>query len=345
MTYIRTVLGDIAPGSLGRCYAHEHVIIDHSYATQLVPDILLPSVEKAVRELSDFKAAGGGAVVDCMPCDAGRNAEKLAEISRKSGVHVVAPTGLHRVRFYPEGHWRFTRRVDALAELFIDDIERGIDANDYAGPEVRRTAHRAGVLKVASDGPELNDAERTAFEAVAAAHGRTGCPVITHCEPARGVEQVAFLAAYGVDPRHVVLSHTDRHPDLAYHRDLFSTGAFIEYDRVFRGTLDNTNPTLRLFAAMVQQFPDQVMLGTDAARPAYWRSYGGQPGLDYLLRDFSDRAKGFGVTEAELEKVFVANPARAYAFAQGQLDVSTAGRENQPMPSTEGFGPRNGAHE
>ena len=37
MTFIRTVLGDVAPAELGRCYAHEHVIIDRSYTTQLFP--------------------------------------------------------------------------------------------------------------------------------------------------------------------------------------------------------------------------------------------------------------------------------------------------------------------
>jgi phosphotriesterase-related protein len=316
MSFIRTVLGDIAPATLGRCYAHEHLIIDRSYTTQLFPDIHLPSAENAVRELLDFKAAGGGAMVDCMPCDAGRNVEKLAEISRQSGVHLVAPTGLHRVKFYPEGHWRFRIGAERMADLFVDEIERGIDANDCAGPELRRTAHRAGVLKIGSDGAALDDAERAAFEAVAAAHRRTGCPVITHCEAGRGAEQVAFLAARGVDPKHVVLSHTDRHPEAAYHRDLFRTGAFVEYDRAFRATLDDTNPTLRLFAAMVKEFPDQVMLGTDGARASYWRSYGGGPGLDYLLRDFSERAKRLGVTDGELRNVFVDNPARAYAFSR-----------------------------
>jgi phosphotriesterase-related protein len=316
MSFIRTVLGDIKPEALGRCYAHEHVIIDRSYTTQLFPDILLPSTENAIRELSDFKKAGGGAMVDCMPCDAGRNVLKLAEISRASGVHLVAPTGLHRTRFYPEGHWRFSSGVERLAELFVAEIETGIDANDCAGPDVRRTSHRAGVLKIGSDGATLDDAERVAFEAVASAHRRTGCPVITHCEPGRGIEQVAFLSSRGVDPRHVILSHTDRHPDPGYHRTLFKTGAFIEYDRAFRAALDDSNPTLRLFLAMAVEFPDQLMLGTDGARPSYWRSYGGSPGLDHLLLEFSDRARRLGVSAEALEKAFVANPARAYAFAR-----------------------------
>jgi len=313
---VRTVLGDVRPEALGRCYAHEHLIIDPSYTTQVFPEILLPSVENAVRELEDFRKAGGGAVVDCMPCDAGRNVVKLADISRRSGVHVVAPTGLHRTRFYPEGHWRFRASVEALADLFVTEIETGIDANDCAGPEARRTPHRAGVIKLGSDGPALDAAERAAFEAGASAHRRTGCPVITHCEPARGLEQVEFLAARGVAPAHIVLSHTDRLPDAAYHRELLRTGAFVEYDRTFRAKLDDANPTLQLFVRMAREFPDQTMLGTDGARPSYWRSYGGGPGLDYLLLEFSDRARRLGVSDDLLRKVFVDNPARAYAFAQ-----------------------------
>ncbi|MBV8882294.1 MAG: hypothetical protein JO332_20220 [Planctomycetaceae bacterium] len=314
MSFIRTVLGDLPPGELGPCYAHEHLIIDKSYATQLAPDIFLPSVENGVRELRDFKAAGGRAVVDCMPCDAGRNIEKLAAVSKGSGVHVIAPTGLHRTRFYPEGHWRYTLPVDRLADVFVDEIERGIDANDCAGPELRRSPHKAGILKIASDGPTLTEAERHSFEAAASAHRRTGCPVITHCESGRGGEQIAFLYSRGVSPRNLILSHTDRHADPDYHRALFKTGVYLEYDRVFRGSLDDANPTLQLFVRMVKEFPSQLMLGTDGARQSYWRSYGGKPGLDYLLTEFSDRARKLGVTEAELKQVFVDNPSNAYAF-------------------------------
>ena len=38
----------------------------------------LESVENGIQELSDFHAIGGRAMVDSMPCDAGRNVLKLA---------------------------------------------------------------------------------------------------------------------------------------------------------------------------------------------------------------------------------------------------------------------------
>ncbi len=316
MTFVRTVLGDIPPGSLGRCYAHEHLVIERCYVTQVFPEIYLPSAENAVRELTDVRKAGGGAVVETMPCDAGRNVLKLAEISRRSNVHVIAPTGLHVPRFYPEGHWRFRLGVEQLTDLFVGEIEEGIDANDCAGPTVRRTTHQAGVVKLASATSGLDDAERIAFAAGAEAHRRTGCPVITHVEPGLGLDQVERLTSNGVAPRHLTLSHTDRTLDRDYHRALLRTGVFLEYDRMLRGPLDASNPTLRLAAELVPEFPGQIMLGTDGARPTLWRSYGGSPGLDWLLTGFCDLLRSAGLTEAHLASVFVDNPARAFAFGR-----------------------------
>ena len=102
---VRTVLGDVPSSELGMCFAHEHLVIDGGVAKLVNPEISLQRVEDAVAELAPCVAAGLGAVVDAMPADAGRNVAKLAEISRRAGVHVVAATGLHHARYYGERHW------------------------------------------------------------------------------------------------------------------------------------------------------------------------------------------------------------------------------------------------
>ena len=315
MSFCRAVLGDVPADTLGRTYAHEHIVIDPGYVVQLFPDLLLPSVENGAKELLDLKAAGGGAVVETMPCDAGRNVLKLAEISRRSGVHLIAPTGLHLPKFYPRGHWRFRMSAEELADLFTTEVTVGIDANDGAGPETRRTSHRAGIVKVASAARGLDDAERAAFEAAAATHRRAGCPIITHVEPGLGFDQIELLTARGVPAGKITLSHTDRTLDRDYHRALLRTGVNVEYDRTFRHPLGRDNPTLRLYVEMIQEFPGQVMLGTDGARASYWRSYGGTPGLDYLLREFSDLARALGVPADLLDRSFLYTPSQAFSFA------------------------------
>ena len=316
MTFVRTVLGDIDPAELGVTYAHEHLIIDGGRPVLMQPDFDLGDVERMATEVQAAAAVGLRSVIDAMPCDAGRNVEKLVEVSRRTGVQVVAPTGLHHERYYGPAHWSHRITVDEMADLFVADIEDGVDALDYAGPLVRRTPYRAGVIKVAGSegGPSARD--RVVFEAAAATHHRTGAPILTHCEAGTGaLEQVRLLSDLGVAARHIVLSHVDKVIDRGYHRELLSTGAFGEYDQSFRWG-DGPNGTLLLLLWLADSGPiDQVVLGMDAARQGYYTAYGGSPGLPWLLDGFSAVMDDAGLDASIRRRLFVSNPARAFAFA------------------------------
>ena len=283
--------------------------------SQLFPDFRLDSVEEAAAELRPAIELGLGAVVDAMPCDAGRDVTKLAALSRATGIHVVAPTGLHHERYYDDRHWSVRLDAAALTDLFAADVTDGIDALDYAGPVVRRTEHRAGVVKVAgsTDGPSERD--RPIFEAAAATQARTGVPILTHCEGGTGgLEQVEVLRAAGADPAHVALSHVDKVVDRGYHRELCGTGATLEYDGAFRWG-DAPNGTLQLLDWLAEDgLLDHVVLGHDAARRGYWATLGGSPGLAFLLGPFRDTLREHGFREDDLHRLFVANPARVFAF-------------------------------
>lgn len=313
--FVRTVLGDIPADQLGVCYAHEHVVIDASFTTHATPDFLLDDVGRAAAELGKFHGGGGRAMIDSMPCDGGRNVLKLAEVSRRADVHLVCPTGLHLAKYHDPGHWGNFYTEDELAGLFVAEIAAGIDAHDYGGPLVARTPHRAGVIKIATD-QVFTMREEKIFAAAAQAHRRTGCPILTHTEQgALALEQVAALRRRSVDLRHVCLSHIDRKPDVGYHRELLASGVRVEFDSAFRWQAGQGNPTRDLLLALLPEFPDQLMLGMDAARRGYWKSCGGAPGLAFLLTDFSAQLRAAGITEADLRRIFVTTPAAAFAFA------------------------------
>ena len=106
MSFVRTVLGDIAPEEMGLTYSHEHIIIEESYPTISNPLFVLNDVNKVSRELAGFYIVGGRTVVDTMPANCGRNVEKLAEVSRRSKVNIIAPTGIHLEMYYLPNHWR-----------------------------------------------------------------------------------------------------------------------------------------------------------------------------------------------------------------------------------------------
>jgi phosphotriesterase-related protein len=241
----------------------------------------------------------------------------LADLSRRSGVQIVAATGLHHEKFYGPSHWSLRTTEDELADLFVADVEIGIDARDYSGPIVARTPFRAGIVKIAGSQDRPSDRDMPIFHAAAAAHRRTGVPVHTHCEAGTGaLEQIRVLTTAGISVDRISLSHVDKVQDRGYHRELLATGAFVVYDQAFRWG-DRANGTLDLIeAAVTDGRAGQLMLGMDAARQSYYTAYGGSPGLGYLLRSFSDQLEERGIDATIRHHLFVDNPARAYAFAE-----------------------------
>jgi len=313
---VRTVLGDIPPDALGVTYMHEHFIIDSFFVEQRMPEIHLASVSRAVEDLTISAANGLGAAVDTIPAACGRGPRRLAAISEASGVAIIASTGLHTARFYPGHPWALEARPSELADLFIAEIDEGIDRYDYSGPVVERTPHRAGILKIATLGEAPDDREHRLFEAAARAHTATGVPILTHCEDGRGAPaQIDLLRELGVPLAAVVLSHTDKVEDPVYHRDLLASGVNVEYDQAIRHAADSPPPTVPLIAAMIEAgYEEQIMLGTDGARQSLLTSYGGSPGLAWLLTDFSSHLETVGVDENLRHTLFVSNPARFLDF-------------------------------
>ncbi len=313
---VRTVLGDIDPADLGVTYAHEHLIIDSPLIVDRWPHIHLPDVDAAVRELEPCIAAGVGAVVDAMPAASGRDPVRLAEISRKSGVHVIACTGLHTSKYYEGQRWTAEESPEVLAGRFIADIVEGIDRYDYMGPVIHRTPHRAGILKVAvlEDTPTPRDTR--VFESAAIAHEATGVPILTHCEGGRGaIAQVELLVGLDVPLDRVVISHTDKIADLSYHRDLLETGVYLEYDQAARQGEDATEGTGKIVAAMVEEgHVRRLMLATDGARRSLWTAYGGGPGLAWLATRFVEMLGELELDDEAIKAMFVSNPARFLAF-------------------------------
>jgi phosphotriesterase-related protein len=233
---------------------------------------------------------------------------KLAEISRRSGVHVVAATGLHHARYYGERHWSELLAPEEMAELFAGDIEVGIDAHDLNGPVLRRTQHRAGLVKVAgsTDGPSPRDS-RT-FAAAALTVARTGVALMTHCEGGTGGgAQLDLLRDLGVPPDRVILSHTDKVVDRGYHRDLLATGTYVVYDQGLR----TPETTAALVRWMVEDgYVGRLLLGTDGARRGLWSVLGGEPGLAALRATLGTHLLE-ALGEAVMHRIWVTNPAEA----------------------------------
>ena len=128
------------------------------------------------------------------------------------------------------------------------------------------------------------------------------------------IDQVKLFEKLGADLQHVVISHADRYQDIGYNRELLQTGVTVEYDSAFRWK-EKENWTYKLLQALLPEFPDQITMGMDAARNTYWKSYGGKPGLNFLLTTFKDDLQKMGLG-SYYDYIFFRNPARLYSFSK-----------------------------
>jgi 5-phospho-D-xylono-1,4-lactonase len=219
-----------------------------------------------------------------------------------TSVHVVAATGLHRDAHYAADDSVRHATPDELADRFAADV---------------RSHERAcGVIKVGASYHHLSPFERLVFEAAARAHTQTGAPVCVHTEHGTmGLELVELLGSLGVAAGSVVLAHVDRNPDAGEHAETAAAGAWLQLDGPGRARYWPDSTILRLIGDLAERgFGDRLLLGGDTGRRSMFRSYGGGPGLDYLFRRFKPRLER-ELGPALSDRIFVENPARAFAFA------------------------------
>ena len=250
---VRTVRGDIDPRELGRCDAHEHLLL----VSPLLPGDELTDREAAVADAQLLRAAGADAVVEWTPIGLGRDLDGLVQASEESGLHIVAATGLHRDRHYPPDFWGRDAWENDLADLFVRELE-----------------DRCGVIKVGAGYHRRTAFEQRAWQAAVAARERTGAPICVHLE--HGTCGPEAIETFGEG---VVLAHLDRNPDPGLHRELAEAGAWLSYDGVGRIKYGPDSAILELIDAVG---PERVLLGGDQARRS-------EHPIDWLFSRFAPR--------------------------------------------------------
>lgn len=289
---VRTVLGDIEPADLGPTDAHDHAF----FASPLLPGEELDDLGLAVAEVATLAAAGATAYVDWTPLGLGRDLDRLRTVSRATGMHVVASTGVHREAHYPAEH-PLRRLTEAeLADRFAADVVSG-----------------SGGIKVGAGYHHLTAFEQTVFAAAVAAHARTGAPVLVHTELGTHAPEILERLA-GVAC--IVLAHVDRNPDPGLHAELAASGAYLEYDGPGRAKYWPDSTILALIAEVAARgHAGRLLCGGDLAGRHMSRAHGGGPGMDYVFARFKPRLErelGAGLARA----IFVDAPAQAFSFEE-----------------------------
>ncbi|WP_198382449.1 phosphotriesterase [Roseomonas sp. KE2513] len=344
MGHIRTVLGDIEPDQLGITLTHEHIRYayqgsdtDHQQVWSL--DTLAGQVAAVLKEGREVHHIQS--LVDMTPPEIGRHPELLAEVSRRSGVNIVAMTG-----FFPEEHaigipfhWR-RKSPDYIADMLVRDITEGMVYDNQLTP------YKAGILKAAtggttsteldpSKGPTpISPLEAKVICAVARAQRRTGACINTHTQPEDyaylnpGIELLDLLERYGADLSRVIIGHSFVHPNIEQLKAIVERGACLQVDHIGIPWQNDSQESLdELIANAVCQLTDMGYLDRLVFSYDRFFSYAGSPPsaedppllneqvpVGYIFDNFAHRleAKGFG--KAEMHQVMVENPRRLIAF-------------------------------
>jgi predicted metal-dependent phosphotriesterase family hydrolase len=305
-----TVNGEFSPDEVGICDAHNHVWIDSvSGAAEGGP--VLDYRLAILKELCDYRQAGGDALTDCQPGGCGRNGNRLLELSRASEVKIIACTGFHRARYYPEDYWLWRATPGEIADYLTGEIRVSLTETVEESAPVR-----AGFLKIACEA-QLERTPQAPLEAAAVAAAETGSALEIHTEKGAAADKILeYFTGRGVSPARIILCHMDKRPDFALHCELAKSGALLEYDTFFRPKYDPEGNLWPLIEKMAGEgLGDHVALATDMAEAVLWKYLGGGPGLASFPRDIRRRLLQMGLEEKWIDQMMGKNIARRLAMS------------------------------
>jgi phosphotriesterase-related protein len=234
MPTVESVTGPLEAERLGKTLTHEHLCVRDEGVTMQFPQmgtsgldpepVEVPSdgvLDVALRCARDLVEREIETIIEPSCLFLGRDVGLMRRVSEETGLQVVPCTGVYTYDYLPIS--LTTRDADQIADLFVHDIETGIQ-----GSEVK-----AAFIKCAADEPGLTENVEKIHRAAARASVRTGAPIMAHSRPASdtGPKQVEIFTEEGVDPAKVQIAHTGDSDDLGYIEGLLETGVFIGMDR------------------------------------------------------------------------------------------------------------------
>ncbi|MGH7932341.1 MAG: phosphotriesterase family protein [Candidatus Binataceae bacterium] len=348
MATINTVLGPIDANQMGDTMSHVHLTIDllcwhmkpesgpmrglsesritlrnvgtvRRNAMRVRDNLVQDDLDLAIRETSDYKAAGGATVINCDLPGIGRDPVALQRIARATGINIVASTGWYVQASHPPEI--AAKSIEELAEIMVKEITVGIG----------RSGIKAGNIgEIAMSGrtrDPFQPGEEKVLRAAARAQKATGISLTVHPNfPGDHWDiYLDVLEKEGADLGRCYMSHLGLYPDPAVSKRILKRGVgFVSFDQLGHEELFG-NPAapglgystdkeeVRCVLELLNAgYEGRLLLSAEVAMKTCYKEFGGW-GYSHVHDNIIPWLRSLGASVEQIDLIMAGNPRRLHA--------------------------------
>lgn len=330
---VNTVLGPVDARRLGITLVSEslmYVLPGAQYAYDIKID-RAEVFDAIAAKLEEFKAAGGGAIVDATGMFQGRDLRLYEALSRATGVHIVASTGqgpeamLGGYFLTPQTNPPTPWPAHKFAELFGREVNQGMVV-----PRLERRAP-AGMIATAVTAGGMTPTDGSLLRGAARASATYGVPVFIRCG-SDAIAEMQLAIDETLKPERIVMGSMDRRDAVAkgWPMAVARAGARLAIDHI-----GSTNPLyldnaerLALVAELIGAgYADRILLSSSATGVAFGEAGNDLPYSDVLTK-FVPMLRAAGVSSEHVEQMLVANTAQLLSVRREAASGEASGEKN-----------------
>ncbi|WP_067664809.1 aryldialkylphosphatase [Nocardia miyunensis] len=310
---VNTVLGPVPARELGVVAVHEallSVVPGAEYAYDVTID-RAEIFEILAAKLREFRECGGGTIVDATGMFHGRDVRLYETLSRATGVHIVASTGMGPEEMLggyfltPQTNPPTPWPADKFAGLFGEEVTEGMVV-----PRVERRG-AAGLVATTATRAGMTATDESLFRGAARAANVSGVPVSVRFG-ADAVRDLAVLLDERLPADRVVVGGLDRKDAVAAAAplEIARRGAYVAVDNI--GTEGDEFVTDDERATLIRDlvdagFADRILLSANVIGVAK-----GGPGRDlpysHVLTAFVPLLTAQGLSVRDVRRILTDNP-------------------------------------
>lgn len=309
---VNTVLGPVPAHELGVVAVHE-ALLSVLPGAQYAPDISMDRAEifeALAAKLTEYRGHGGQTIVDSTGMFHGRDLKLYEALSRSTGVHIVASTGLgpeEELGGYfltPQTNPPTPWPAEKFADLFGKEVTEGMVI-----PRVERRA-AAGIVATIADRAGMTPTEESLFRGSARAARDTGVPVSIRFG-ADALHDLDIVLDEQIGADRVLVGGLDRRDAKDSAVQVAARGAFVGIDHV--GLNDHADyVTDQERAELVLELvkaghTDKIILSGNSIGVAKGVREYNLP-FSHVLTTFVPFLKSRGLSEEDARRILVDNP-------------------------------------